>query len=187
MRSPSNDVPVRPQPRAALPGARGLVSLAVLSLAGCAAETSDEEAPAVLEDRAQIQERLEGMDDEFRLMNTVAFPSTVADGRLINVWANELAQSVYENVHMDGDETGGRLPVGAMIVRELRQEDGTWVKDTVIVQREEGWNPSTQDMWFSETDENGELREDMSAACFTCHAGRGEHAFLFGVPLQYAR
>ena len=42
-------------------------------------------------------------------------------------------------------------------------------------------------MGFSETDADGVLRSDsMSESCFGCHAGREGHAFLFGIPGDYA-
>lgn len=170
-------------------GARGLsrLTFGVLSVAlfaSCAEEQAEE--PKWM-DVAEVQSELDEMSD-FEIMNTEPFPSQVAEGRFVNVWANGLARSVYEDVHSDGQPTGGSLPPGAMIVRRIVDADGKWIKDTVLVRQPDGSNPDTQDLWFSETGADGKLRtEDLSATCFTCHAARPDHAFLFGVPLDYAR
>jgi len=159
--------------------------LLVGAVAGCG---EDDTQQAEWMDIDEVQSNLDTMSEDFQLMNTQPFPSQVAADRFINVWANELARSVYDDVHVDGEATGGRLPAGAMIVRELVDAEGQRVKYTVLVQQPEGSNPDTQDMWFSETGPDGKLRtDDLSATCFTCHAARPDHAFLFGVPLDYAR
>jgi len=136
----------------------------------------------------EVQAVLDDLPDDFTLMNAEPFPSEASEGRLLNVWANALAREAYDYVHIDGDAVGGKLPTGAMIVRELREADGTWVKYTVIVQQPEGSMPDSQDMWFGETDGEGTLQADVeSVACFSCHAGRADFAYLYGVPTDYAR
>jgi hypothetical protein len=172
-------------------GVGGVARLAAMlmaaSVVGCGQDDDAPEAEYI--DISEVQSELDELfADDFQLMNTEPFPSQVAQGSFINVWANEIARSVYEDIHVDGEPTGGHLAAGAIIVREILEEDGTRVKNTVLVQQPEGSDPANQDMWFSDTGPDGKLgTDDLSATCFTCHAERPNYAFLFGVPTDFAR
>jgi len=127
----------------------------------------------------------------FRHVSRGPYASTAVAGSLIDVWVSTEAFDEYATIAPGAVGSGASLPLGAVIVRAVSDASGAVQKLTVMRRGPAGVDPSLDDWWFAETDATGvPIIADGGAlvgpmpACATCHLGRADDDYLFGVPLD---
>jgi len=94
--------------------------------------------------------------------------------RFITVYVNKLGEQAMMK--------GGTFPVGSVVVKEKREkEKGPVVLSTVMIKREDGYNPTCGDWEFgalnadaTKTDGEGKLE-----SCMKCHAEQSKNDYTF--------
>lgn len=130
--------------------------------------------------------------DSFVRVNPAPYPSDVSDSS-INVFVSEFALPEYLETAPADAHSNGMIPRGAFVVREIVDGSGDVAKLTAVYRGPAGYNPESGDFWFAVTDAEGNPATDESgkrmvgplAACSSCHAGRAEADYLFGVPNDF--
>ena len=125
----------------------------------------------------------------FELINETPFASQAIQDAWISIWVSNDGADDYRGIELDGEGSGMEIPVGAVIIREVKDASGEVKKLTVIARANEGSHPLTGDLWFATATPDG-LIEDMAntgflAGCGSCHVSRAADGFLFGVPRSY--
>jgi hypothetical protein len=127
----------------------------------------------------------------FTHVSTDRYASEIADDISIDVWISTEAAAAYLAIDPDLDGSRVELPDGTVIVREVHDlASGELRKLTVMVKGPLGIVPELGDWWFAVTDANGAPLVDDSGAelagampeCQSCHLGRKDDGYLFGVP-----
>jgi len=116
------------------------------------------------------------------------YPSAISAGT-INVWVSPEAAEAYAAIRPGQSGSNVRLPVGAMIVREVLDENGGIQSLTMMAKGPLGYAPELGDWWFAVTGPDGDpnlVNDEWSvgrmANCQSCHLPRVADDYLFGVP-----
>lgn len=115
------------------------------------------------------------------------FPSTAAAGALIDEWVSEPAWDAFRSVRQHQTGSGVALPADALIVRTVLTAEGTVSKHTLL------WSPladpDVSELFFVAADADwnvietdGVWQAGYLTSCQSCHAGRAEDGWLFGLP-----
>lgn len=156
-------------------------------------------APSLLTPESLSQETIIGLmrsgayrGPGYRRVTSRLFPSTVAQGKLVDMFVSEEAFDAFVSVSPDRSGSKAEVPTGTVIVREV-YDDTTLTTLTVMVKLKEGSFPLGGDFWYAAADPDGTIRRDangmplagMLANCGTCHLRRANDGFLFGTPDAY--
>ena len=126
----------------------------------------------------------------FTPMNRDPYSTALNATQDISLYVSRLGSSLYALIDPDKDGSNIVLPEGTMIVREVWDKDGSFLKYTVMVKREEGYFPESGNFYFAAIDPQGNFIKDANgqrqsgplASCSVCHIPRSKDGFLFGVP-----
>ena len=130
----------------------------------------------------------------FTRVSARPYPSAIGVG-MINVWVSPEAAAAYAAIVPGQTGSNARLPVGAMIVREVLDEQGQVKSLTLMAKGPFGYAPELGDWWFGITapDCDPRLQEDGAWSvgrierCQSCHEPRVNDDYLFGVPADARR
>ncbi len=97
-------------------------------------------------------------------------------GMLLTTYLNDLALDALTN-------GAGRMPVGAIIVKENFMGDGTHAATTVMY-KAAGFDPEHNDWWWLKRDADGTIAaeggpEGMAQMCIGCHTGKADNDYIF--------
>lgn len=122
----------------------------------------------------------------FSKINADHYPSTVSDGKVLDVYIDNGNLDSY--LKIDPNQSGSLAEVtqGTMIVREVWTPELQMDKYTVMVKMERGYFPGGGDFFYAVFSMDGTVEQSGKLeGCGGCHAGRADDGFLFGVPSQY--
>ncbi len=116
--------------------------------------------------------------------------SRAVPGTEINVWVSMSSLDAYRGISSADEGSGAELDVGAMVVREILDEQGEITKLTVLVKGPLDANPDLGGWVFGVYgtdgsilfDDSGEPQVGALASCTGCHLARMEDDYLFGLP-----
>jgi hypothetical protein len=97
-------------------------------------------------------------------------------GMLLTTYVNDLALDALTN-------GAGRMPAGAIIVKENFMGDGTHAATTVMY-KAEGFDPAHNDWWWLKRDADGTIAAEggpdgMAQMCIACHMGKTDNDYIF--------
>jgi hypothetical protein len=97
-------------------------------------------------------------------------------GMLLTTYVNALALDALTN-------GAGRMPAGAIIVKENFMGDGTHAATTVMY-KSAGFDPEHNDWWWLKRDADGTIAaeggpEGMAQMCIGCHSGKSDNDYIF--------
>ncbi len=125
---------------------------------------------------------------QFTHVSAAPYPSTVAAGKMIDLWVSTSAYPEYARVRPDQTGSRAALPRGAVIVREVHEPSGALTAVTAMFKGEEGFNGALGDWGFIDATmgngapTDGGMSAGATAECFSCHIPRETDDYLFGVP-----
>ncbi len=128
-------------------------------------------------------------ENRYLMINESAYPTALSDTDVINVFVDDGAAYSYSQIDPETEGTQVELPVGATIIREVLR-DGELTKLTAMIKGPPGYFPEGGDYFYAVTSVDGSeiLLDDAGnplagrlAVCGSCHAGRPQDDFLFGV------
>ena len=136
-------------------------------------------------DTQVITEKLKNYQDgNFTLVNNAPIKSKAIPNAWINIWISEEGVDQYSSIDFDGIGSHTKLPMGAMIVREVIDKHSSVSKLTVIAQAPDGSYPEGGDLWFATASPNGVIEDESKSGFLSsyngCHATRSNDVFLFG-------
>jgi hypothetical protein len=127
---------------------------------------------------------------DFTQVNRLPYDTTVTPGAKINVWVSSEHFAQYSKITPNASDSGVHLPTGAIIIREVLDQSGNLTKLTLMSKGSAGWNPDLGDYWFGVTspdgtpvEQNGKAMIARLSQCYSCHLGRVNDDYLFGVGL----
>jgi hypothetical protein len=124
----------------------------------------------------------------FAKASRVAFPTRGHLGNpLVDVYANAVASPVYSVLSSTGSGPPGfALPVGSMLVKEMRDSTGAPSVLTVMYKKAPGFDPPHHDWWYGRLNTDGTPTDPSYVGqvsfCIACHAGATGSDFAWGVP-----
>ena len=142
--------------------------------------------PAPVDDAAVTERLLRLFAGPMVKVNDGPLPSLAVPDATIDLWVSESARDLYSRLNPDREGSGVQLPVGAVVVRAIRDGGGQVQRYTALARREAGFHPPS-DLWFGVFDAHGQATEDprehgKGEACVSCHLQRAQDGFLFGPP-----
>jgi hypothetical protein len=138
------------------------------------------DAPQTFDETAILARAKQYHGGGFVPVNGRPFASAMGTKENVRIYASKEIADAYENVLNDPEP----LEVGGIIVRELTDAYGNVTRVDVIAQGPAGSNPDVGDLWFAETDKQGNVIGDGTGAlssCASCHQTQASSDFLFGV------
>ena len=127
---------------------------------------------------------------KFLPINNSRYATDLNDTQDISLYVSKTGSSLYSLVDPNLEGSKVIVPEGTMIVREVWDKEGNFLKYTVMAKREEGYFPESGDFYFASIDNNGNFIDDSNGnpqsgpleACSVCHIPRANDGYLFGVP-----
>jgi hypothetical protein len=124
----------------------------------------------------------------FQKVNDTTFATGLGTGALIDVYVSQNGFAPYATIAPEATGTGAEVPEGTLIVREVKEPSGATKSLTLMYKGPKGYNPELDDFWFGVTDPDGvPVQQDGVARigkltdCYSCHLGRAQDGYLFGV------
>ncbi|MGB0648011.1 MAG: hypothetical protein ACPGQS_12585 [Bradymonadia bacterium] len=167
----------------------GLI-MAILFLGGCDYRVDNPdyeyEEGANFSPQHIIEQLVSYREEGFELINDTPFASHAIEDAWISIWVSENAADDYRDIRLDYEGSGAEVPVGSIIIREVKDSSGDIMKLTVIARAPDGAHPTAGDLWFATATADG-IVEDINhsgflSTCAGCHVTRASDGFLFGTP-----
>jgi hypothetical protein len=125
----------------------------------------------------------------FQHVNRDGYETALGTGAVIDVYVSANGFAPYATIVPEAAGTGAEVPEGTLIVREVKEASGAVKSLTLMYKGPKGYNPEVNDFWFGVTDpagvpvqQDGKARLGQLTDCYSCHQGRAQDGYLFGVP-----
>jgi hypothetical protein len=124
----------------------------------------------------------------FNKINRDSFPTAQHAGNaMVDVFATEVAVATYRSVDPSGKAPEKfAFPVGAMLVKEMKDPAGGAPILTVMYKKTAGYDPANGDWWYGRLNADGTPTNAAFVGkvdfCVGCHAGTAQWDRAWGVP-----